>query len=187
MIGVAMTGVLLFAHRRAAINSPSGAATQARASAALKSAFAARDAGDLDGAMTQLVDLLEHYPATEAAVPAQRELRELQWAQAEELLKVVAPLESSGEYDRALAVYDRIDTRADPALEDFVRERREFTVRLAHASYRATERAARKHLAQGDAAAALAGYRRAAAHVGVPELVEKAREAIAQIDGAASG
>jgi pSer/pThr/pTyr-binding forkhead associated (FHA) protein len=187
MVGVAVTGVLLFAHRRATINSPSGAVTQARAKAALESALAARDSGNRSGAMAQLEDLIEQFPAAEAALPAQRELRELQWTQAEEALRAVGPLESRGEYSRALAIYDRINTRADRALEDFVRNRREFTVRLAYASYRATERAARQHLAQGEAAAALEGYRQAAQRLGVPELVQKARDAIAEINGAVSG
>jgi pSer/pThr/pTyr-binding forkhead associated (FHA) protein len=187
MLGVAVTGVLLFAHRRADVNSPTGTRTQARAQAALVAAEQLRESGDRAAAAATLRDLLERFPATESAPVAQQELRELNWAAAEEALGGLRPLETSGDFAGALALCDAIDTGDDRTLADVVRERREFTVRLAHASYRTAERTAQKHLQDGDSGSALEVYRHAAERVGVPELVEKAQDAMADLGGTGSG
>lgn len=110
------------------------------------------------------------------------------WTAVQEKLSAVAAREADNDYAAALGLYEELEKLepSEPA-GDLLRQRRQCTVRLAHASFRTVEEAAARLARNGDREAALELYRRALDRIGVPELAAQARARIAELQTETAG
>jgi hypothetical protein len=179
-VTVAAAGVLLYGHLRAQAEADSNAAT---ARAALDQAVATAQSGQTQEAIRILREIQTAHPGTELAADAARKCLEVQWSAVQQSLPRVARSEAGRDHAGALAVYDELLALAPSEQIQFLLQRRQaYTVRLAHAAFRALQQTAREHIDSGDLDAALKLYRWAMEHAGVAELVTTAREEAAKLE-----
>ena len=177
-----VVAVLLLAHRRA---DAAGADAELQARELYGQALALSQSGSAAEAIEALRDVERRFPCTLTAAAAAEAQADVAWAAAEQKLALVPQREAENEHAAALALYDEVDAlHPDEALQALVREGRQYTVRLAHARFAAIERTVQRELQAGRLEAALAAYREAREHIGVPELVAEAEKKIAQLQSA---
>ena len=172
-VGVAVAGVLLFGYLRRANRAR---ANVAAARAAFNNGVALAREGREDEALTRLRRVREEYAGRPIADAALKQCREILWVAVQKRLQQVAELEAEGDYSSSLALYAELaGMYPDQDVTELLERRRDYTVRLAHASYHTLDRTARRHVADGDLESALRLYRWAGQHMGVDELVQMAR------------
>ncbi len=164
------------------------AGKEAAALQAYEQAMAALNAGDRAGAMARLARMQNDFAGTEAAKRASEARSEALWLAVQEGFSRVGAHEAEADYAAALGQYDQLDglEPSGPARE-LIRQRRQYTLRLAHAAFRTLEENASERVDGGDRQAALDLYRKAADSIGVPELAEKARQKAAELEAGAAG
>jgi len=182
-IGMIVTAVLAYAHRRAAQPQVEAERMERRARALYGEAQASLKSGDNATALEKLSAIGRDLPDTKTARDATRLRADVLWSIAQQRLSVVEEREADGDYAAALAAYDELK-RLDPdkALEGLLAERRDYTVRLAHASFKTIDQAAQQRVAAGDTQGALELYRRAQGRIGVPELAAQAQAKTAELE-----
>jgi len=164
------------------------AGREGKAQAAYEQAMAALKSGDRAGATALLVRVRNDFAGTRAAERAAQAHAETLWLAIEESLSRAAPHEADGDYAAALAQYEQLD-ELEPtgAARELIRQRRQYTLRLAHAAFKTLEESANERVAGGDWQAALDLYRKAADRIGVPELAGKARQKAEELQAAMAG
>jgi pSer/pThr/pTyr-binding forkhead associated (FHA) protein len=174
-VGIVVTAGLLYAHRRAV---PSQERREREARRLHGEAAASLEAGKVEAALARWREVRARFPDTEAAADAREAAAELIWREAQRELDAVAGAEAEGDFAGALDAYAGIERlQPERPLPDVLKRRREYTVRLAHASFRVAEAEAERRAQEGDVAAASRIYRSVAERVGVPELAARARDA----------
>jgi hypothetical protein len=179
-VTVLAAGVLLYGHLRAQAEANSNAAT---ARAALERAVATARSGRAQEAIGTLREIQIAHPGTQLAADAARKCLEVQWSAVQQALPRATRSETQRDYAAALAVYEELLGLAPAEPIRLLLERRQaYTVRLAHAAFRALEKKAREQIDSGDLEGALKLYRWAVEHVGVAELVTVAREEAGKLE-----
>jgi len=182
-VGIIVTAVLAYAHRRAAEPQAEAARMEQRARALYGEAQASLKSGDNATALAKLSAIERDFPDTKTARDVSQVRTSALWSVAQQRLSAVEEREADGDYTGALAVYEELK-RLDPekALEGLLAERRDYTVRLAHAAFKTIDQAAQRLVAAGDAQGALELYRRAQGRIGVPELATQAQAKAAELE-----
>lgn len=182
-VGIVVTSLLVYAYRRSAVPRQQRAFREEHARALYDEALVALRMGDRTMALRKLWDAATEYPGTQAAREAGRARAETFWPLAQEKLALVCGREADGDYAAALSLYEELrQLHPDRLLEELLAQRREYTVRLAHASYKATDQEGRQLAAAGNAKAAIGLYGRARDRIGLPELVAEAQARIAELE-----
>ena len=182
-VGVIVTGLLAYAHRRAAAPQAEADRMEARARTLVAEAQAALKAGDAAAALDKLGAMDRDFSRTRAARDVPQLRAAAVWSTAQEKLSLIEQHESEGDYAAALAVYEGLKKLPpEEGLEDLLAQRRTYTVRLANASFKALDVAAQQRVAAGDVKGALEIYRRAESRIGVPELVAQAQAKTAALE-----
>ena len=183
---IAVSAFLAYAHRSALGPQRQARDRQQRAEGLYADALADLKAGRRPDALQKLRALLDDYADTPVARDADATREDALWAVAQEKVALVTDREGDGDYAAALGVYDELTELApDDLLKGLLAQRREYTVRLAHAFYKSLKQAAEERAAAGDARAALDLYRRARDRAGLPELVSEASARIEELQSAA--
>ncbi len=157
---------------------------QEEAEIALARASALVGAGPARGraALDALRRVVRSYPDQPAAEEAARMYRgeEGEWLDLE--MARIAASEQAGDYQDALERSgDLLVGLSAEALKSLVRERQQFTVRLAHVAFRRVDEEAERLRQLGRTEAAVELYRKAIARIGVPELIRKAEAKLREI------
>ncbi|MCK4375689.1 MAG: FHA domain-containing protein [Candidatus Brocadiae bacterium] len=182
-VGIVVTALLLYAHKHAAPAPGQAARREQQARLLYEEAVAALEAGSGEEALQKLRDLEGGFPDTEAAGLAARARAELLWSVAQRRLADVAEREGENDYADALGLYEELEQlEPDERLTELIEQRRRYTVRLAHASYKTIEQEAERQVAEGDNEAALGLYRRARDRIGLPELAAQAEQKVAELE-----
>jgi len=185
-VGIIVTAILVYAHANAAPRDDAGSREE-RARLQLDRALAALKAGQEADALQRLLGVQTSFPQTQAAREAARVRVERLWSAAEDKLALVAQREAEGDFAAALRLYDELAPLGpDQLLQDLLQERRGFTVRLAHASFKALSQEADRRAGAGDVQGALDLYRQARDAVGLPELAAQADAKIAELEQSAA-
>jgi hypothetical protein len=181
-VGLIVAGLLILAHRRAeaaAVNA------EKEAAALYRQALAAAHSGDQAVALKTMEDVVRRFPGTPTAAAAAAARTDILWTAAEQELTLAPQREAEGDDAAALQAYAKVEAlHPDEALKQLLRAGRDYTVRLARARFQAIEATAERELKAGRPEAALAAYREARDHIGVPELVDKAKARIAELQPA---
>ncbi len=187
LVAAVVAGVLAYAHGRAGAESPELAQREHEAQALYEEAVAALEAGDRTEAGEKLLAVQRGFPRSDAAAQAARARNELLWAEAQERLQRIPALEAEGDYAAALSAYEGLDQlEPEGLLAELIRQRRDYTERLALAAFEAVDKAARQKAEAGEVEAALALYRSARERIGVPELADRAARRLAELEAAPS-
>ncbi len=143
---------------------------------------AALAAGDIAGGLEFLARVQADYPHADAAERARQRAAEVAWELLQETFARIARLEAEGEYAAALEAYDEVDHAAmPPRASELARQRRDYTLRLAHAAFRTVRRRAESLVQQGERGAAEDILVRARESVGIPELAARVEAQISRI------
>jgi len=177
VVALLVSAVLIAASRM-----PARAATPERARRMYDEALAALQAGNTNGGRQLLEQVQADFPDSAAAALSRRMEAQIAWGYLEQGLARVTALEAEGDYAAALEVYDGLDP--DPLPEDardLVQQRRDYTVRLAHAAFRSARRRAETLMEQGDREAARQVLMHVRDSVGVPGLAAQADAEITDV------
>ena len=149
-----------------------------KAAEALARAQALVDAGagkEIE-ALAALKDVVQDYRGTVGAVLAARHYSHVedQWLGRE--FKEITESEMGGNYRDALQRCDSLlEHLSDPVLKELVRDRRDYTERLARRAYKSIEQEATRRVHEGDPETAISLYQQAVDRIGLSDLVGAAR------------
>jgi len=159
-----------------------------KALVAYEQAMAALEAGDRPGAMALLARMRNDFAGTKAAERAAQAHSGTLWLAIQEGLSGASTHEAEGDYAAALAQYEDLDgLEPTGSARELIRQRLQYTLRLAHAAFKTLEESASERVKEGDWQAALDLYRKAADRIGVPELAGKARRKVEELEAATAG
>jgi len=179
-VGLVVAALLGSAHVWAG-NRSGGARLEARM--ALEAAMDVLEEGKAADAVKALRSVQMTYPDAAAAAEAARTRMGVAWSLIEKSLSEVAQREGEEDYRAALGLYAELESlHLDQDAADLVALRKQYTVRLAYASFRALEERAHRLRDSGELRAALKLYRGAALRIGVPELVGDAQRRAAELE-----
>jgi len=129
-----------------------------------------------DGAMLGFVDVAEKYPGTKEAEAAVEQFRRLEAVWLEHEMGQIAKSEADGNYRGALAHAGSLHQGLrDPVLKELVKERREFTERLARTSFSSRKENWEVLVEDGEVDKAVADIRRVISTIGVEDLEDEAK------------
>ncbi len=187
-VGSVTGGLLAYARSRAERPVAQGARPEQRAQRAYDDALAALGAGDKTRALGKLEQVERDFAGTAAAGRAAQTRTETFWAVLQETLSTVAAREADNDHAAALGLQQELQRlHPPPSATGLLQQRRQYTVRLAHASFRAVEQSAGRLAAKGDVEGALKLYRRAHDRIGVPELAAEAQLRMAELETGGDG
>ena len=159
-----------------------------KALVAYEQAMAALEAGDRPGAMALLARMRNDFAGTKAAERAAQAHSGTLWLAIQEGLSGASTHEAEGDYAAALAQYEDLDgLEPTGSARELIRQRLQYTLRLAHAAFKTLEESASERVKEGDWQAALDLYRKAADRIGVPELAGKAWRKVEELEAATAG
>jgi pSer/pThr/pTyr-binding forkhead associated (FHA) protein len=143
-------------------------------------------------AMDRAMALATHYAETPAAkeviagvLPQLKQLEaDRQWAESDDVFKRVLEHERGLSFQAAVELIAYYGRRAsDPRLKEFYDGLIRHVLETAQAAYAEREAAAKEALKEGDKETAILHYMEVIEQFGLPEYTQKAREAIAKIQG----
>ena len=187
-VGIITVRLLAYARSRAKRPVAQRVRLEQRAQLGYDDALATLGAGDKTRALGKLEQVARDFAGTAAAGRAAQTRTETFWAVLQETFSTVAAREADNDHAAALGLQQELQTlHPPPSATGLLQQRRQYTVRLAHASFRAVEQSAGRLVEGGDVEGALKLYRRAHDRVGVPELAAEARERMAELETGGDG
>jgi len=177
LVGVVVGGALAYAHHEADRMWRRRQERLEAARAALAEASALVEAGPARyrEALEALRRVVRDYPGSEAAQQAEALYAREEGMWLEREMQRITRSEQQEDYRDALErASDLLEGLSDEPLKALVRQRQEFTARLARAAYQRLDAQAKRLQANGDLEGAAALYEKAKERMGLPELIADA-------------